>query len=326
MKNPLLDQKPMPKSKLSNAENAALNALVANLNDPRITGAQVPPGVETRVPLVNPGGATVMADPMPEAPSQEPISTPASAPATPPERDYSRIFFTGRTLSGKDFVAKHAGCQIYGFAEPLYALQELFFPGSKKDDARSFLQRAGQYGRGTVGPEYPLTPERAAFVETIRRLAKEGVLPDYVDWASYGSNENIWLEAALKRVSEAPPGRVAITNCRFTNELRRLISDGWVHMHVMASPTTWAERVRAVGSKPEDPKFSDISEKLAQHFDGLAIKEISQRRDGAKLNVIFNDDKRASPSPRFWNLSEWVTHIGGVIVEEPVPDDFPTSL
>lgn len=303
-------RKPMDRMNLGN-DVAALNGLISMLNDPALTGADVPKGV-------NPMGAA-------RAGFKESVATvdaevpPAGAPATevvPPVSitvNPRRLFFTGRLFAGKDYCAAQAEATIFGIADPLYYLATHFFKvpvtaTENKDlpGMRAFLQAVGQWGRGTSNEQYPFTPARATFVTMIRSLYAAGVLHgSAVDWDNFGHNENIWIDACLKR-AEPCTGRAAITSVRFADEFNRVRAEGWRHWHVMTSQATWRTRLAARKLTPDSVAVKDTSERLAMSLDADVIKKISAQPRGNKMRVIWNDPAVAPPSNRLYTINEFL--------------------
>jgi hypothetical protein len=244
------------------------------------------------------------------------------APQPPPASNESQnplLLFSGRFKSGKDFVAEAAGAKIFSFADPLYALLEEFFGTTDKNvpGAREFLQTVGQWGRGHVDGNYPLSPQRALFVQLMRSLPMDH-FGQCVAWTDFGRTADIWLEACAARVkahldaSTAVTNlqrRCAITNARFENELGHFRNAGWVHWHVMCSPRTWTDRLKAAGLDPQSTAARDTSEQMALRLDAQVMKTIAHQPRGPMLRVIWSDDKVATPSPRIFTVNQWLQHI-----------------
>jgi hypothetical protein len=233
-----------------------------------------------------------------------PVQRPAAAPLRVKELS-ERIFTTGRLKRGKDYVLERFGFQKAGFADPLYALQEFLFGTRDKSapGARKFLQTAGQWGRGLVNEQYPLTPTRALFCMMITTLGVAKRLPDdSVNWHEFG-NDRLWVDALLRRVA-GMEGRVAVSNVRFENEYKALSEAGWEHWHVMCSQQTWEKRLKASGMVPNSPLLTDTSEQLAITMDKDTLAHIKLKPTGPKLRVIWNDDEVRCPSPRLYTLAE----------------------
>lgn len=301
---------------------AALNALLSFMNNTKITGAVVPKGVSVKA------GEVASAPAVASAIAKEDAKFPGIKHGVDPNplrvtlRNPQRIFYTGLIGAGKDFVAEQTEAKIFGFADPLYHLAEYFFgisvnskQGKDIPGVRQFLQAAGQWGRGEINEQYPFTPSRACFVSMIRSLGEAGRFnPQYcIDWAEYGKNKDLWLDGCNQRVeqflSENSGSRVAITNCRFSNEFKRLKELGWQHTHIMCSPETRAKRV-TVGANSKD-----VSEQLANFLNSDVTKRISAQPKGAKLRVIWNDSAPA-PSPRLYSVAEFLQSLNVANAEE----------
>lgn len=328
----------------SGNESAALGALVNFLNREEITGAKVEGPVKstkpaTRAPAVPvsgetqaiPAGSEVINLPpkhesVPvEATVSSPVVSspePAQTQPSPASINGAKIFYTGRLKAGKDFCAVQSGAKIFGFSEPLYFLLNYFFGLTEKDKygARKFLQQAGQWGRGVLNDDYPVSPERAAFVNMVREHAAGGfggrldeIKHLCVQWENFGHDSNIWLDAIAARMGhyleDHPESRVATTNVRFEHEYKRMRELGFRHYHVMCSTRTWQARLQKDGLSINSPVLKDYSEQLAMAFDADTTKKISQARVGKKLNVIWNDDG-PPPSPRFYTVPEFLALIG----------------
>lgn len=298
-------KRPMDKSNIG-ADVGALNNLLGMLNNPAITGAVLPDG-------------TAAADPA--IPQQAKVTPPVAAkPATPRVISGTKFAFTGKLKSGKDYVAAALGAKIFGFAEPLYALQDHFFGtnastnAAHKDipGARAFLQTVGQWGWGAIDEKYPLTPARACFTTMIRSLGAAGVFPAHlaVDWDTFGRSKRVWVDAAFRRIEayleQHPGSKVAIVNARFEHEFLPLREAGFEHYHVMCSQKTWAARLAQSGLNEASPNVKDLSERLAHGLDADVIKKISAQKSGPMLKAIWNDDKAPSPSPRLYSLPQFL--------------------
>lgn len=312
-----------PAPRMSN-EVAALDAHLALLNSIPQIGA--PEGVQPPPPsAVPPPASMTAAEPTaifsPARPEESLFITDTPPPAT--RVSAQKLFFTGRLKSGKDFAAKASGATILGFADPLYSLASHFFgvtvnatEGKDLPGMRAFLQTAGQWGRGTVSEQYPYTPARALFIEAVRAAADSGKLgaPE-VEWATYGTNPDIWLNACLLRAElyiQAYPGkRVAITNCRFSNEYSRLQAEGFEHWHCMCGPKTWAARLAESKLTPESPSVRDTSEQLAVKLDQSVITQLNAQKVGPNLKCIWSDPSAPVPT-RLHSVASFLHTIGGV--------------
>lgn len=332
---------PLPKSDGLKSEVASLNNLLGMLNNPALTGAEVPPEAKeaVRVPVSKPH-PNMRCTPAPNAVGPSLALAPiASTETAIPEKvrlrvtrkPLTRIFFTGVMGVGKDYVANAAGAQTLGLADPIYHLVNVLFPGllvsatHGKDisGVRELMQTLGQWGRGDINAKYPLTPARAMMLSYIQQLAKSGVFsPDVcVDWADYGVNQDIWVNSLITRAAKLDAGRrVAVTNVRFENEFKRLQTEGWVHCHVMCSVPTRQERLKKIGTNPNSPALTDTSERLALALDTDVAKKI--KASGNPLRVVWNDSV-PSPSPRVYTLNQWLQEVA--IGEVPLPEETPAQ-
>jgi len=173
-------------------------------------------------------------------------------------------------------------------AEPLYALADLTFGthDKKLPGMRQFLQTVGQWGRGTINAEYPLTPERSTFV-AMCRCFDNGWFG--VQWENYGRDTGIWVKAADERATAqatASGGRpLVIPNIRFADELDFFNRAGWINFHVTCSLNTLLTRRAAAGYTTAGA--ADISEELAMKRDA-AVRE-NPGHAVALFPVIWND-------------------------------------
>lgn len=310
------------------SEVMALDVLLSAVNNPDIS-QDIEPGVKsdpTAAFLAMPPGQ--LEAPAIDVPIRNPIQSSAAdiglgaapVPQTPMPLapDNSRLYFTGKLKIGKDTTATAAGCRIFGFSEPLYAIATHFFgrPFSSSDGkdlsgARAFLQAVGNIGRGEITEAYPLTLARALLEDAIRA---KGIYGEFgklgVDWSTFGRSQTIWLDACIVRVdeylAENPGARVAITNVRFEHERAALKTAGWSGWHCMASPATWAARLQKSKLTPQSPQVNDVSEKLAAALDGGVVKELSARKAGTKLRVIWTDEIAPCPSNRLHTTASFL--------------------
>lgn len=299
-----------------------LAPLLGLLNNPAITGAELPTGAQDEATPTP--GDPIFAD-IPKIAQQAkgmldsafPDTAPASKKAVMP-----RVFTTGRMKVGKDYLLSACQFEIMAFADPLYQLSRYFFGEHPKDLTRDFLQRIGQWGRGEVSQGYPLTPERATFISLVRSLGAAGAFDNFnseVDFESFGIDQDIWTAALLRRAeknlvrghaSAAQIPRLGVSGCRFKNEMEHLKAAGFTHFHIMCSPQAWLIRLKKVGIDPNSPVVKDLSEKLAMDFDASVYKTISRQRVGPKLRVVWCDDVVRPPSSRLLTVEEFKREVG----------------
>ncbi len=226
-----------------------------------------------RVPLT---GAEVLGHRAPAGRTDVPFVFPA------------RTAFTGVLGVGKDYIAKKHGFEILGFADPIYTLARRYLGTDDKSipGVRKFQQDVGQWGRGLVTAEQPLTTERHRITTEIREdgvsIPGEGIF----DASDFGRDPDFWVNIMLSRLRRRfRSASIAVTNCRFANELAALTSVGFRTYHVTCSPETLSERREAAGYK--DPTvFNNISEQFALEYDRrFRADEIVAPR----VDVIWND-------------------------------------
>lgn len=299
-----------------------LAPLLGLLNNPAVTGAEVPAGVAAEGGEATPmPGDPIFSDPPPRTNAEvvkmlkEPMPPVGSFLSKKPLM--SRVFTTGRMKVGKDFLLAAAGFEILAFADPLYQLAKYFFGEHPKDLTRDFLQKVGQWGRGEVSPGYPLTPERATFISMVRSLGEVGAFDNFdshVDFSSFGADKNIWIAALLRRAEKLARTRsqIGVSGCRFQNEFDLLKPAGFVHFHVMSSPQSWLIRLKKDGIDPNSPMVKDLSEIMAMNFDAAVYKTIARARVGPKLRVVWCDDVVRPPSPRLLTVEEFKREVGAL--------------
>jgi len=219
-----------------------------------------------------------------------------------------RLAFTGRSYSGKDYVAQACGATVISIAEPFYALARNVVPNCSKqvEGAREFYQQVGNWGRGFVSAACPITASRLHFVSWIRkagaRLCSDGGLAfSGVDWPRFGLDQNLWIEAALARADQDPSPVQAFTNVRFETELFRVVERGYKVFHVWAQDGDRVLRATKLGHVLSASASADETERLATDFDrrvelreppgrGAAGKEISCPAWAAVSGVVVNSN------------------------------------
>lgn len=180
-----------------------------------------------------------------------------------------KLCISGRMYSGKDYFAEQAGCTVYGFADPIYRLVEFFYGSQDKSipGIRTAMQNIGQWGRGRIDDEHPLTFERHE-IQTTVRMAGAQITGFEGDWKSFGVHEDFWVNLLVSRLVSAPEDRVAVTNARFINEWQKLVvEEGFDHVHVMCSDET---RVERAGKKLSEEELQNVSEQFALDLDAAA--------------------------------------------------------
>lgn len=300
--------KPLDKNLMSN-DSAMLRSLTGMLNDPNITGAELP--ASERKPVntapIPPGGLDPRATPAaidslniptptPQAAQPTPQASPANptaAASTPPVPLPNRLVFTGR---GVREAAAALGAKYYTVNGPVLALANYFYPGISKDTAgaETFLAAVKAWGANEISKEYPVTPARAMFVTMVRAIAP--ALPAGISWANFGANEGFWIDACVASATLEPEDtRVVVSGLTTDIELKFFSTQGFQHWHLMARP----------GHKVT----IDSQNKLNSSLDNSVTTQVSQQRTGGKLRAIWNDN--VSPiSNRLWTLPEFLARAG----------------
>lgn len=196
-----------------------------------------------------------------------------------PERCPAILGTSGVYGVGKDYVLVALAYRRLGFADPLYAIAESHLGSHDKKvfGVRQFLQAVGQWGRGVITPEYPLSLERANFTRSLlhgqtqddRKLRE--TLNQFGVLLSQWGTQDIWANALKVRIKGAlatakvlkQPQRVAVSNVRFLNEVELIHGLGGEVWYVTAPMKDITARRSSVTAGTED-----VSEKLA-----LALKK-----------------------------------------------------
>lgn len=222
--------------------------------------------------------------------------------------------FTGSIAAGKDYAAAKCGARIVSLAAPLYALTQFFFGYGNVPRDESFphglrecWQKFGQWGKGTVSASYPLTAERALFVERCRRFQKEWpetLGRDWgVSWGHFGSWDGLWIDALISRLSgqeqfyhfvqvDEPVDSIqAVTNLRFKVEVDAFVKKGWPIVHVFA------------------PEEALIARQEAQGVSSAARSNTSEHLASGINDALWAICGRSTPTP---DLGDWLdeNHLG----------------
>jgi hypothetical protein len=127
-----------------------------------------------------------------------------------------------------------------------------------------------------------------------------------VDWENFGKNPGLWVESLIGRVEkfllDNLNQRVVVSGIRSEYEFKQLGAAGYGHYHIMCSPGTWQQRLKARNLTDKSPAVLDVSERLAQALDNNVIKQISAQKSGNRLHCVWNDTV-AAPSERFYSVA-----------------------
>jgi hypothetical protein len=296
--------RPLDKSVLSN-DSATLRALTGMLNNPAITGAVVEKEERYDAPAGK-GGATIPPSGVGPAETISAATTfPAAAPLAPPApvappKIGNRLLFTGRSVTG---LAAGIGAKLFIIGAPAAELAQMFFGSTWRvvaPGAENFLATIKAWGSAEVSEKFPLTPARATFITMIRSMANSKLMPEGINWGTFGSNEGFWIDVAVASAAEAASNsRVILSGISSKIEFDYFRAKGFQHWHIMG--------------KPGAPAINE----LATALDNDVTKQISVTRSGAKLRCIWAENAPA-PSERFWRLNEFVSAAGGAKPPEPI--------
>lgn len=288
---------------------AVLRNLVGFLNNPSITGAEVvPPSAVTE----GPKGETIIADAMPDHPTNDlprpTTATPAPLPVAatpielPPSQIGLRLFFTGRESSK---VVETIGATEFSISGDVMRLAQFFFGNAVFSDApinqnpgtQNFLETIKAWGSGEISATYPITPARATFVTMIRSMSE--VLPAGITWARFGKDEGFWIDAAVnaaRAFSEAnPSARVVVTGVASMSEFKYFQALGFRHWHCMVAAIPGA-----------------IENKLLTGLNNSVTKQISESRSGNRLHCIWIGPAMPSTN-RIWTLQAFKSACSTVV-------------
>lgn len=292
--------RPLDKQALAN-DNATLRSLVAQLNNPELTGAEVPIEEKPAAPVPPIKNDLPKTDlPIPTTPPT-PTPTPPAAPIAPPPavtvppKVGGRLLMTGRAAAVT--LAQEIGQQV-SIASPVIALAHALLGdtnliwesserGKETPGASAFLASLKAFGAREYSPAYPLTVARAVFVKMIQSLATTGSLPPGINWAQFGRDDGFWTDSAVAMAKSLfeDGQRVTVTGISTNEELNYFRSIGFSHWHVMSGPQT-------------------VSDPLTQALDNSVTEQISKQRNGPKLRCIWAS-KMPSPSHRLWTVDEF---------------------
>jgi hypothetical protein len=225
-----------------------------------------------------------------------------AAPAPATIENPTRLFFTGRSGAGKDWLAGQVGARVIGADELIYAA----FPAFDPKHLAAILPTIKAWANGVIDKNFPMTPTRILF---------SAFASDRPGWKGFGVPG--FLTRMLIDIAIASEEATAITTVSDIVEYKMLKDSGFSHFHVMTSPQTAGQRKR-------NP---NVDNQLADALDRDAIKKVSAQRVGDKLPVVWNDTTVAIPSPRLWSLGEWFSAIKNTApTPAPLtgPDEPPT--
>jgi hypothetical protein len=288
---------PKRKMERTNSELATLTQLLADLNNPHLTGAQLPPEEKAKLApamtMVEPEKVLPKQEdpppasppPVPDTAPPDPVLAPVLAPSKP-----TRFILTGRSGSGKEYIAAQMGANVVNLTAPIWKLVETYFAvPSTTPSTAEFVATIEAWGRGQIDSRYPMTPERLLFVDWIRGKW-DGLFQLF-------GQPMFWTNLLLADLDNTVPQRAVVTDVKRPEEFKRLQAAGFVHYHVTCSPGTLAARVKSGGD-----------DAMAAHLDHDVTKKISAQRVGPMLRCIWNDTA-PQPSARLHTLASFLQEI-----------------
>lgn len=212
----------------------------------------------------------------------KPVSEPP-APAAPITQ-CTKIFLTGQPGSGIEALIKPAAefPQVVNIQN--VALKML----------KAYCQLRGN-------PEFRIVADfrqlgDGEFAQSIHNIFFLGMFrqtdPDF-------GGPSYWARKARMEVADP---RAIIVGLRTSAEFTFLKEQGYTHYHAMCSPQTLAAR------RPKE----FVSSGLHSALDADVHKNISMRKDGPRLNVVWTDPNVASPSGRFISEKDFRESVLGV--------------
>lgn len=275
---------------------AVLRHLAAELNNPLITGAQVPQEEAEAM-------QKVLAPPVPVKPVPPKPAGPARfvTMAEVPQPAQRKFLFTGLPKSGKSHLAQLMGAITVELDDPIIRLGRAAFGEAFSGDEHTaqFVAIIRAWGDGVVSDQVPLTPERAMFLDNIRTTGADGKKLFQEDPAGFGS-PGFWaasLIARAERILEKNPGKQVVTTAIYSSEqYSALRANGFRPYHVMCSTATLT--ARGAGNLT----VNNISSRIEQDV----IKKISEQPSGSGLWCVWTDQETPRPSPRILNIDDFL--------------------
>lgn len=254
------------------------------------TGASVPSPIPQGGGLL---GAAPTGNPAAATPSNDAAGFSAVVPISS-----TRFCFTGRTGTGKDWLAQQAKLKVLDVNAPLLEWAKEYFPNAKMPDLIPTLQTIKAWGNGVVDKSFPITPTRWMFLRWAQSQSWSG--PGNVAFGTPG----FWMSLLIMSAN-ATDQPVAVTNIQSVEDYRALKAAGFTHFHVMTSPAEYMRRTKRQGA----------DDRLSTALDQDAIKKVSAQRQGDKLPVIWNAPE-LPPSPRIWTVAEFLQTVNAAPVEQ----------
>jgi len=202
----------------------------------------------------------------------------------------------GLARSGKDWVISECGRRPISLAAPIEDLAknilspDYTLPITKATPGyRRVLQLWGQWGRGLISEEYPLTPERLAWLDLVRRNHIPWMTRHCLREPKFGQ-PSFWIDGAVRRTSFGN----AISNLRWPSDVAG-VPVHWPVLLVIREPDAHADSMTSGGERVD--VWADQSELMARTLQSMMLvspgeeassrltyAEITNRLDGVVWN------------------------------------------
>lgn len=182
----------------------------------------------------------------------------------------------GLARSGKDYLIGKTGRKSIGLSDPIAALMERFAGGApignkSSPGYRRVMQLWGQWGRGMLTEEYPLTPERLQWLQFVRSRGIYWAQEYALDLGKLGFPQ-FWIEGAVDRVRNSSSTPTAISNLRWPADVNGVPLD-WPIVLVVREPHELRTSMAACGESVD--VWNDTSERLASGLTVTSMRPTS---------------------------------------------------
>jgi hypothetical protein len=276
-------KQPMDRSRTT-SDDIVMRDLVGLLNNPAITGAEVP-----RHP----------------PPLEKPAELPMPVVAAPVAAiEVKQVFFTGGPRVGKSWLAERIGAEVFEFEDPIHQMARTFFgAGVNLEDTAGFVKTLVAWGEGTITATHPLTAERGAFLNWFRQTAEQWKDTVILPPSLFGTPD-FWTRSLIARVKQfqaAYPGKlIAVTRVDTVTQHKMLSYVGFRPYHVLCNSITQTAR----GGRSQRTS-------LTEGIERDITRKLSESPQGKKLWAVWCDDRYPSPSPRLMTIDEFTQAIRG---------------
>lgn len=235
----------------------------------------------------------------------------------------TRIMLFGKIRAGKDFVADRLSIPKHNLARPFYWLINNLIGNTVKGNPgmRRTMQEIGQWGRGIINEQYPVTTARISFVNMVRKL--EG-------WESYGEKMDFWAHKLCQSPEILDLTKdLVVTDCRYLDDSKAIEKYNVEPYLVLCYEETRKSRIDALGEKydgiipvpkiGEIPKYdldfllkhTDISEVYATYLSWNAL--YSNDLGFSQDRIIWNDENPMPAGKKFLTVESFLERHGKFI-------------